>query len=146
MKSEEEGGYLINLKWEEQDDTCTLMYSLKINSDTDHETNYNTTKTMFTILHISRGSILNITIAGINGKLIGPYSDPPLCVYIQGKQNCIPNLMQQLYNLYLLYMHISCAACIYCSARTSVKYNTKAISALPSDIVDGMFYLLFFYT
>lgn len=84
VRSEENGFFAVTLQWMEQDDSCALKFSVKIKNSSSEST-YSTNSTSFTLPHVSRGTAFNISVAGVNGMLIGAYNNPPLCVYIQGK-------------------------------------------------------------
>ena len=81
--------YTITLFWKEPVQSCALFYSVNIQNaeHTSESEIFNTTHTSLQIQHLSQGTKFFVSVAGANGGIMGPYSTPTKCIYIESKQS-----------------------------------------------------------
>ena len=79
-------GYEIRFEWRVLLPSCALSYSVNISfMDSTHMFNTIHTNYSSDSPHFTKGSRFNVSVAGVNGKVTGPYS-PDLCIEIEGKK------------------------------------------------------------
>ena len=84
VRQDEDDKFQITLHWEEPYQSCALIFRVKI--ETGNLKYYqNTSTTSANISQLEKGELVNFSVAGVNGKILGPDSMPPLTVYLQGE-------------------------------------------------------------
>ena len=76
--------FQIVLFWKEPYKSCALEFRVTVETE-DLIYHHNASTTTVNISHIEKGKLLNFSVAGVNGNIIGPNSTPPLTVYLQGE-------------------------------------------------------------
>ena len=81
-------GYELLFEWGDSFPSCALTYSVNFTYENNTRTTFNTIHTNYLSSSHTRGSKFNVSVAGVNGNVTGPYT-PEICFEIEGKKALI---------------------------------------------------------
>ena len=85
---EGDSGYKLIFEWGDSFPSCALTYLVDFTYENNTRTTFNTIHASYSSSSFKRGSKFNVSVAGVNGNVTGPYTAES-CFKIEGKKGLI---------------------------------------------------------